>query len=77
MNSYEGDPVFVSGTDLHVVGPLANDAGDNSVGVTVDIDGDARPGGISTIVDIGADEFYDLDGDNIPDYWEYKCFAFR
>ena len=63
MNSVEGDPIFASATDLHIYGPLANDAGDNSVGVTVDIDGDARPMSGSTTVDIGADE-YDVIGDD-------------
>src|SRR6056300_208396 len=63
MNSVEGDPIFASATDLHIYGPLANDAGDNSVGVTVDIDGDARPISGSTTVDIGADE-YDVIGDD-------------
>ncbi|MCB0802150.1 MAG: right-handed parallel beta-helix repeat-containing protein, partial [Flavobacteriales bacterium] len=57
INSVEGDPGFLSSTDLHVAGALANDAGDNSVGITVDIDGDTRPYSGSTIVDIGADEF--------------------
>ena len=55
--SVEGDPSFLSPTDLHVVGALANNAGDNSAGITVDIDGEARPFLGSTIVDIGADEF--------------------
>lgn len=57
-NSREGDPGFVSSTDLHVQRPLANDVGDNTVGVMVDIDGEARPMSPSTIVDIGADEFF-------------------
>ncbi|MDA9192492.1 right-handed parallel beta-helix repeat-containing protein, partial [Schleiferiaceae bacterium] len=57
MNSVEGDPIFATATDLHVYGPLANDAGDNTVGVTVDIDGDSRPMSGSTTVDIGADEY--------------------
>ncbi|KAA3648987.1 MAG: T9SS C-terminal target domain-containing protein, partial [Bacteroidetes bacterium] len=55
--SLEGDPSFLSSTDLHVIGALANDAGDNSAGVAFDIDGDARPFPGSTTVDIGADEF--------------------
>jgi parallel beta-helix repeat protein len=63
MNSVEGDPIFATATDLHVYGPLANDAGDNTVGVTVDIDGDSRPMSGSTTVDIGADE-YDVIGDD-------------
>ena len=63
MNSVEGDPIFAGANDLHVFGPLANDAGDNSVGVTVDIDGDTRPMSGSTVVDMGADEF-DVIGDD-------------
>lgn len=57
VNSVEGDPVFGIGTDLHVSGATANDVGDNSVGITVDIDGDTRPLAPSTVVDMGADEF--------------------
>ena len=63
ISSLEGDPIFAGPGDLHVYGPLANDAGDNTVGVTVDIDGDARPMSGSTTVDIGADE-YDVVGDD-------------
>ena len=57
MNSVEGDPVFIAANDLHVVGLAASDAGDNSVGVMHDIDGDVRPSLISSTVDIGADEY--------------------
>lgn len=65
LNGYslEGDPIFVSSTDLHVVGSLANDVGQNSVGVTVDIDGDVRPASGSTTVDMGADEYTPLNFD--------------
>jgi len=38
QNTLVGDPIFAGPNDLHVFGPLANDAGDNSVGITVDID---------------------------------------
>ena len=62
-NSLEGDPVFAGPEDLHVFGPLANDAGDNAVGITVDIDGDTRPMSGSTVVDMGADE-YDITGND-------------
>lgn len=62
-NSFEGDPVFVSTADLHVLGPIANNVGDNTVGVTTDIDGQTRPGGGSSTVDIGADEFNAISAD--------------
>jgi len=56
-NSVFGDPLFVSGEDLHIIGTLVNDAGDNTTGIVDDIDGDTRPFTGATIVDIGADEF--------------------
>ncbi len=62
-NSLEGDPMFISTTDLHLTGTLANNVGDNSVGVTTDIDGDTRPGGTATTVDMGADEFTPVSDD--------------
>lgn len=56
MNASEVDPVFLMGSsDMHVLSPGINDTGDNTVGITDDIDGDARPAG--TNVDMGADEF--------------------
>ncbi|MGB1040450.1 MAG: T9SS type A sorting domain-containing protein [Flavobacteriales bacterium] len=57
INSKYGDPGFVSNTDLHLIGTLAYDAGNNSIGVTTDIDGQSRPLAPSTSVDIGADEY--------------------
>src|SRR5690606_18182318 len=57
VNSVSGDPQLVSANDLHALGGLANDAGDNTVGILTDIDGDPRPASGSTIVDIGADEY--------------------
>lgn len=56
-NSFVGDPIFISATDLHVQGSLANNAGNNAVGVNIDIDGQTRPLAPATTVDIGADEF--------------------
>ncbi len=55
--SIEAVPGFISSTDLHILGVTPFDAGDNAVGVTIDIDGDTRPGPLATNVSIGADEF--------------------
>jgi hypothetical protein len=63
QHTWVGDPLFAGANDLHVFGPLANNHGDNSVGITEDIDGDIRPMSGSTTVDIGADEF-DVIGDD-------------
>lgn len=56
-SSLNGDPQFISTTDLHVIGTFINDGGDNSVPILVDIDGEARPIAGATTMDIGADEF--------------------
>ncbi|MDX5326997.1 MAG: right-handed parallel beta-helix repeat-containing protein [Bacteroidota bacterium] len=60
IHSQEGDPIFHGPKDLHVFSGLANDTGDASVGIAVDIDGDPRPFPGSTKIDIGADEFQAL-----------------
>jgi Tol biopolymer transport system component len=69
------DPLF--GADLHLqAGSPCRNAGDPASAPPkfpeADIDGEDRPQVSS--YDIGADEFCDSDGDNIPDYWEYKWF---
>ena len=56
-NSLFGTPGFLTATDLHVQGPTGSNAGNNAVGVTIDIDGDARPLSPDVTVDMGADEF--------------------
>ncbi len=63
VNSFEGNPVFAGALDLHVSGAIADNQGDNSVGIAVDIDGDSRPSAGSTTVDIGADEFDGIQDD--------------
>ncbi|MEO6390514.1 MAG: hypothetical protein ABIP75_01600, partial [Pyrinomonadaceae bacterium] len=57
-NSISGDPLFTSGTDLHVGAgsPVAN-AGSTIVGITNDIDLNPRPAG--SAAEIGADELID------------------
>lgn len=57
QSSIQGMPSFVSVDDLHVFDALANDVGDNTVGILDDIDGDTRPATGSSTVDIGADEY--------------------
>ncbi len=58
VNSLEGDPGYLNpASDLHIIGTLPNDVGDNTVGITEDVDGELRPASGSTTVDIGADEF--------------------
>ncbi len=62
VNSIETDPVFLNPTDdLHMLSPLANNAGDNSLGINVDIDGQTRP--LESVVDMGADEYIAEDND--------------
>ncbi len=56
-NSVQGNVGLVSATDFHLLGGLANNSGDNSVGILTDIDGDVRPASGSTVVDMGADEY--------------------
>lgn len=64
INSLNGDPLFNSPIDFRITyGLLANDAGDNSVSVLTDIDGDVRPATGSLNLDIGADEFTPPDFD--------------
>ena len=64
-NSLHGDPSYIDNfLDVHGAGTQLWDGGDNSVGITVDIDGDVRPGFGGTTVDIGSDEF-DVPGDDV------------
>src|SRR5690554_1006849 len=83
MASLQGDPQFVSATDLHIAGTLPDTAGFNLPQVTVDIDGDVRPSIGATKVDIGADEFqpptcsaptnltaFDISGDSLTIAWD-------
>ena len=53
-NSLEGNPMFVSATDLHVLGTLADSAANPAVSLLADIDEDTRS---TTTPDMGADEY--------------------
>ncbi len=63
INSLQGDPVFESNKNLHVNGTLANNAGNGSLGVLIDVDGDIRPAPGASAIDIGADEYTPLTSD--------------
>ena len=57
-SSLFGDPVFVAADDLRInLGTLANDKGDNTVNVLIDIDSNLRTASGATRVDIGAYEY--------------------
>lgn len=60
VHSLQGQPQYASNYNLHMLNNLANNKGDNSLAVVVDIDGETRPIGKDTVVDIGADEFQTL-----------------
>jgi hypothetical protein len=64
-NSRDGDPNYVNPvSDLHAFATQLFDAGDPSVGVLIDFDDQVRPNPMSTVPDIGGDE-YEPDSVNI------------
>ncbi len=71
----EIDPgLTLDGFHLRADSPCIN-AGDPAVeraSIGNDIDGESR---VDDRVDIGADEFVDSDSDQMPDWWEEKCFG--
>jgi hypothetical protein len=57
-SSLQGAPQFINfPANLHLLSGVGSDAGDNTVGILKDIDGDVRPAVGATTVDMGADEF--------------------
>jgi len=72
------DPLFanISLGDFHLLptSPCIDSGNDLSCEIpATDMDGEYRPFGPA--VDIGADEFVDQDGDDLPDYWEIASFG--
>jgi len=71
----DSDPLFIGEYRL-LLGSPCIDAGDPAYagdpGIT-DIDGEQRPH--NGVVDMGADELIDTDGDGLPDWWEAKYFG--
>ena len=76
-NVFSADPLFANpnASDFHLLyGSPCIDAGmTNYGGGTVDMDGELRPFGAA--IDIGADEFTDVDDDQMADYWESDTFG--
>ena len=71
------DPLFANpeAGDFHLLyGSPCIDAGDPAYGGgEKDMDDESRP--FNTRVDIGADEFTDVDADHMADYWETRAFG--
>ena len=71
------DPKFANteAGDFHLLyGSPCIDAGStNAGGGMIDMDGEARPFGVA--MDMGADEFVDMDADNMADYWEIREYG--
>ena len=76
-NVIAADPLFANpeAGDFHLLyGSPCIDAGmTNYGGGTVDMDCEPRPFGVA--IDIGADEFTDVDDDHMADYWEDDVFG--
>ena len=69
------DPLLVAdGVHLTAGSPCIASGDPNAPAVApTDVDGEARVGGGR--VDMGADEFFDADADELPDWWEEDYFA--
>lgn len=73
------DPLLATGQRLQAASPCI-DAGTDVDAPAIDMDGQGRwddPGhsNVVSIVDIGACEFVDSDGDGLPDAWEWQVFG--
>ena len=68
----DADPLFDEGFHLRRGSPCI-DTGTGTDAPAADFEGEARPFGPQ--VDIGADEYVDIDFDSLPDWWERKYFG--
>lgn len=69
------NPLLTPDGHLQSLSPCINNGDPNAAFITVenDYDGEARICG--NHIDIGADEFVDVDMDNLPDFWEKYYFT--
>ncbi|HOW73361.1 MAG TPA: right-handed parallel beta-helix repeat-containing protein [Phycisphaerae bacterium] len=70
-NNIDVDPKLTADGHLRQGSPCI-DAGTGIGAPSSDRDGEERPSGVG--VDIGADEYMDSDADQLPDFWERRCF---
>jgi hypothetical protein len=75
VGNIDVDPMITdNATHLLADSPCINAGDPNGVYADVhDIDGEPRDG--DHRVDIGPDEFYDVDADQLPDWWEQRYFG--
>ncbi len=75
-NGNFGEDPLLAGDSLHLQSgsPCIGQGDPNeSYSVQADIDGESRL--IGTIIDVGPDEFSDVDADGLPDWWEEYYFG--
>lgn len=74
LNNIDSNPQFIS-PFLNIYHVRTNSAARNvalNLSVGSDIDGELRPEPNGGVKDIGADEFWDTDGDGMADSWEWR-----
>ncbi len=76
-NVISAEPLFANpaARDFHLLygSPCIDTGSTNAGGGNVDMDGEPRPFGAA--MDMGADEFTDVDADHMADYWEKAKFG--